>query len=230
MQRTRTLLLLLVAVIFILTGCSTPAPLSETIIFSPHRVKSDTTGSYRGSFALIPAYNFDKNSVLRYGKQKYAPALGKSHGMNLEYYNYQKFGLGISDMFTHSDNWAVDWSIGYAILGFDFTTRIKGPYYLTAQTAVLGGDQLILQRPIFKMGSGGITLGPYYRFDSYYIGSGGYAINLERFLINSVGLRSFFQFQSRYIPFYGYIESGYSPELKRVLFYVDFTTPILKFR
>lgn len=230
MHRTRTLLLLLVSVVLILTGCSTPAPLSETIIFSPHHVKGDSSGAYRGRFALMPAYNFDKSSVLRYGKQKYASTLEKSHGTHLEYYNYQKFGLGISGMFTHSDKWAMDWSIGYAMLGFDYTTHIKGPYYLTAQTALLGGDQLILQRPVFKLWSGGITLGPYYRFDSYYIGSGGYIINLERFTINSVGLRSFFQFQSRYIPFYGYIESGYSPELKRVLFYVDFTTPILKFR
>ncbi len=234
MKRSRAFFLLpFLMVIIILTGCSTPAPLSETLIFRPYEVKSDTNKTYHGEIALFPAYFFYKSSVLDFARRKYAgPMIKKDSDVSLSYWNFEKKGLGITDTFIEDDDLAFGFTIGYAVLGFDFTARIKDPYYVTGQVSAYGGGQLIVQRPVLKRRKGGITIGPYYRYDAFFIehGFGFSAIEFKRFRINSFGLRSSLQFRDKDSMIYGYIQSGYSPELKRLLVYAGLTLPVSKIR
>lgn len=153
-----------------LYGCSTPAPLSETIIFPPHETQVDSTLHYWGDEAASLAFNFYGGMAYRYAKANYVPSILKnSVDARIRYSNFNKIGLGFSSTYTNSTNWSFGYAIGYAMLGFDFTGRIKGPYYLTAQFSAFENGQIIIQRPIFHAKDGGITLGVYYRFDNYTI-------------------------------------------------------------
>ncbi len=234
MKRVRSFVtLLLLLVIIVLSGCSTPAPLSEAIIFRPNEIKSDTSKLYHGEIALLPAYFFYKSSVLDFARRKYAiPMIKKDFDVSLSYLNFEKKGLGIADTFIEDDGLAFGFTIGYAMLGFDFTARIKDPYYVTGQLSAYGGGQLIVQRPVLRRRKGGITIGPYYRYDAFYIehGFGISAIEFKPFRINSFGLRSSLQFRDKDRMIYGYFQSGYSPELKRMLFYAGLTLPVSKIR
>ncbi len=203
-------------------GCSTPAPLSETVIFPPHGTLVDASLSYQGEAALMPAFNFYSGKVFRYARRKY----GNDEFTN-EYPNYQKFGLGLSDSFTHSDDWAVDFAVGYAMLSMDFTARMWGENYFTAQFAVMGGAQFIVQRPVLRTSDDGVTLGGYYRYDRYDTAIWGPD---HPFRISSAGIRSSIQFNGSIIPIYGFVESGYSPEFKDILFYIGLTVPAPKIK
>ena len=232
MKRARSFVtLLLLLVIIVLSGCSTPAPLSESVIFRPHEVKSDTSKSDHGEIALLPAYFFYKSNVLDFAKRKYAASMLKEDSdVSLSYWNFNKVGLGISDTFIIDDGLSSGISVGYAMLGIDFTARIKDPYYVTGQLSAYGGGQLIVQRPVLKRQNGGITLGMYYRYDAFFIDYGFYTIKFKRFSINSFGFRSSIQFYDKDRMIYGFIQSGYSPEFKKILFYAGLTLPVSKIK
>lgn len=223
--------------LFALYGCSTPAPLSETMIFPPHETQVDTALSLRGDMAMSLVFNFYDGIAYRYAQKNYVPSiLETDKNAEIKYENFNKIGLGMSDTFMSSGNWAVGFALGYAMLGFDFTARLTGPYYLTAQFAVLDNGQIIIQRPILHTHDGGLTLGAYYRFDNYSLykkASSGFdlifwPLNYHSFRIHSVGLRSSIQFNGTLFPLYGFVSGGYSPEYKKVLFYLGFTVPLQK--
>lgn len=232
MKRARSFYVLpLLLGIIVLSGCSTPAPLSESVIFRPYEAKDDSSKTYYGEIALMPAYFFYKSNVLDFAKRKYAASMLKEDSdVSLSYWNFKKAGLGISDTFIIDDGFSSGISVGYAMLSFDFTARIKDPYYVTGQLSAYGGGQLIVQRPVLKRRKGGITIGLYYRYDAFYIEHGAYAIEFKQFHINSCGLRSSLQFRDKDRMVYGYIQSGYSPELKRILIYASLTLPVSKIR
>ncbi|HKJ32105.1 MAG TPA: hypothetical protein VKA34_09770, partial [Balneolales bacterium] len=113
----------------------------------------------------------------------------------------------------------------------NFTARIKGPYYITAQLSLRGGGQLIFQRPVVKNQNGGVTFGAYYRYDSFAMDLPvGMVSNYHFFHINSIGIRSMVLSTGPFLSFYGFIATGYSPELKTPLFYADLTIPLMKMK
>ena len=198
----------------VFTGCSTPLPLSESIMF--RHAKNPPSNVPRNTIALTGAMNTE-GPLIRHNIHTHHSDVNDRDILDPA----RKAG-GISVMLINSNDMGVNFAIGYKMLGLNTTFPVVGKNYVTLNAGALSGVEAIFQRPFLDKRFGlGIACGIYARYDTYYHWSGGIAGTLVPDGFSSYGFRTVIQLAG--VPeglLHGFYSIGYSPHLKHTLMYI----------
>jgi len=217
----RAFILSSVLIFFVLSclGCSTSMPLSETYMFTAHKVIAEDLYSEKDSLN----WKSTKGGAFSFNTQ--SPEIKNYLNKNYDTKSYpdlNKLGIAFSSA-SNEGSFAWGYDIGYKALGLNATWGLGWNNYLTLNAGMPSGGELILQHKIFQHSAnrapGGIAIGAFIRRDyyGYYKPSdsitGIYNIP-ELAPIDSFGGRGMFHFRFFYEAMvHGVVSYGYSPQL-----------------
>lgn len=199
-----------------ITGCSTPLPLSESMMFQ--HAKNPPSNVPRNTVALTGGMNMDGALIRRYIHVHHIGIRDR------DILDPARRAGGLSVFLLKSKDLGINFAVGYKMLGLNTTFPLIGRNYVTLNAGALSGAEAIFQRPFldkrFRRFGLGISCGIYARYDTYYHWSGGIAGTLVPDGFSSYGFRTVIQLAG--VPeglLHGFYSIGYAPHLKHTLMF-----------
>ncbi len=212
-------MIVLISVIsfLMITGCSTPLPLSESLMF--RHAKNPPSNIPRNAVAITGAMNAEGPLIRQYIHNHHADIRDR------DILDPARKAGGLSVFLLRSKDLRINFATGYKILGLNTTFPLVGRNYVTLNAGALSGVEGIFQRPFLdkrlKRFGLGIAGGIYARYDMFYHWSGGIAGLLVPDSFSSYGFRTVIQLAG--VPdglLHGFYSIGYAPHLKHTLMFM----------